>query len=101
MARLVLTPASVPRLPRHIVLRHDKVRDRWVILAPERVLVPDPIAVTVLQRLDGVKTLAEIAADLARDFTAPVDLILTDILTLLQDLADKTFLTATEGAPHG
>lgn len=101
MARIILTPESVPRLPRHIVLRHDKVRDRWVILAPERVLVPDPIAVTVLQRLDGVKTLSQIAADLAGDFTAPADLILSDIMVLLQDLADKTFLTATEAVTHG
>lgn len=101
MARLVLTRDSVPKLPRHIVLRHDKVRGRWVILAPERVLVPDEIAVTVLQRLDGVKTLARIAADLARDYSAPVERIEADIIALLQDLADKTFLTATEAAPHG
>ena len=101
MPRLVLTPDSVPKLPRHIVLRHDKVRDRWVILAPERVLVPDPIAVTVLQRLDGIKTLSQIAVGLACDFAAPVELILTDITALLQDLADKTFLTATEAVPNG
>lgn len=101
MARLVLTPDSVPKLPRHIVLRHDKLRGRWVILAPERVLVPDDIAVTVLQRLDGAKSVAQIAADLARDFTAPVEVIQTDVLALLQDLADKNFLTATEAAFHG
>ncbi len=101
MARLILTHDSVPKLPRHIVLRHDKTRDRWVILAPERVLVPDDIAVTVLQRLDGHKTIGEIAADLARDYAAPVDRIESDITALLQDLADKNFLTATEAAPHG
>jgi pyrroloquinoline quinone biosynthesis protein D len=100
MARLILTAHSIPRLPRHIVLRHDKTRDRWVILAPERVLVPDDIAVTVLQRLDGRKTIGEIAADLARDYAAPVAQIESDITALLQDLADKNFLTATEAA-HG
>jgi len=101
MARIVLTPDSIPRLPRHIVLRHDKIRERWVILAPERVLVPDDIAVVVLQRLDGRKTIGEVAADLARDYAAPVDRIQSDITALLQDLADKNFLTATEAAPHG
>lgn len=101
MARLILTQDSIPRLPRHIVLRHDKLRERWVILAPERVLVPDDIAVTVLRRLDGHKTIGEIAADLARDYAAPLDRIETDITTLLQDLADKNFLTATEAVTHG
>ena len=72
-----------------------------MILAPERVLVPDDIAVTVLQRLDGRKTIGEIAADLARDYAAPVERIEADITALLQDLADKNFLTATEAAPHG
>lgn len=101
MARLTLQPGSIVKLPRHIVLRHDKVRDRWVILAPERVLVPDAIAVTVLQRLDGIQTLAEVAEGLARDFTAPVEVILTDITALLQDLADKNFLIQTEPGHHG
>lgn len=101
MARLTLTPDSVVALPRHIVLRHDKVRDRWVILAPERVLVPDAIAVTVLQRLDGVQSLTQVAEGLARDFTAPAEVILADILALLQDLADKNFLKDMEPARHG
>lgn len=101
MARLTLHPESIVKLPRHIMLRHDKLRDRWVILAPERVLVPDAIAVTVLQRLDGVQTLAQLAEGLARDFAAPVEVILTDITALLQDLADKNFLIETEPARHG
>lgn len=101
MARLVLTADSILKLPRHVVLRHDKVRGRWVILAPERVLVPDDVAVTVLQRLDGVMTLASIATDLARVYAAPVEAILADIIALLQDLADRNFLTANEDALHG
>lgn len=101
MVRLTLTPDSIVKLPRHIMLRHDKVRDRWVILAPERVLVPDAIAVTVLQRLDGVQTLAQVAEGLARDFAAPAEVILADITALLQDLADKNFLIETEPARHG
>lgn len=101
MARTLLTPDSIARLPRHIVLRHDRLRDRWVILAPERVLLPDPVAVTVLRRLDGMKTVAEIAQGLSADYAAPAAVIEADILTLLQDLADKRFLSVTEAAPHG
>lgn len=89
---------SIPRLPRHVKLRHDKVRDRWVILAPERVLVPEETAVAVLTRVDGTRSVAAIAEDLARTYNAPVELILGDSVALLQDLANKGFLmTVTEG----
>lgn len=101
MARLTLTPESIVKLPRHIMLRHDRVRDRWVILAPERVLVPDDIAVIVLQRLDGRTDLGALADALARDFAAPREVILADVLTLLQDLADRNFLIEVERAAHG
>jgi pyrroloquinoline quinone biosynthesis protein D len=94
-ARPVLDASSVPVLPRHVKLRFDKTRDRWVILAPERVLVPDDIAVEVLQLCDGVRPLTVIVDSLAEKFTAPPDLILTDCLALLQDLANKGFLLDT------
>ncbi|TNC72960.1 pyrroloquinoline quinone biosynthesis peptide chaperone PqqD [Rubellimicrobium roseum] len=90
---------SVPRLPRHVKLRHDKARDRWLILVPERVLVPDDTAVAVLSRVDGARSVRDIATDLAQTYQAPVDVILADSVALLQDLADKGFLAVTE-APH-
>jgi pyrroloquinoline quinone biosynthesis protein D len=90
--RPVLVPDSRPVFPRHVRLRFDKVRDRWVILAPERVLVPDDISVEVLQLCDGVRAIQDVVAVLAAKFAADPDLILADCLTLLQDLADKGFL---------
>jgi pyrroloquinoline quinone biosynthesis protein D len=87
---------SVPRLPRHVKLRHDKARDRWLILVPERVLVPDDTAVAVLSQVDGARSVQDIAEDLARTYHAPVGVILADSLVLLQDLADKGFLTVAE-----
>ncbi len=91
-ARPVLDVASRPILPRHVKLRFDKARDRWVILAPERVLVPDDISVEVLQLCDGQHSVADIVAILAAKYAADADLIQTDCLALLQDLADKAFL---------
>ena len=44
-----LTEASRPVLPRHARLHYDKVRGAWVLLVPERVLVPDETAVEILQ----------------------------------------------------
>ena len=97
--RPTISADSVPRLPRHVKLRHDKARDRWLILVPERVLVPDDTAVAVLSRVDGARSVRDIAGDLAQTYQAPVDVILADSVALLQDLADKGFLAVTE-APH-
>lgn len=87
--RTMITGASRPRLPRYVKLRHDPGRGRWHILAPERVFNPDEIAVTVLKQCDGVKSVEEIAAELAAEYKAPVDVILKDIVEMLQDLSDK------------
>ena len=94
-----ITAQSVPRLPRHVKLRHDKTRDRWVILVPERVLLPDDTAVAVLQRVDGMRRVCDIVDELARLYHADPALILADSIALLQDLADKAFLLAETEPP--
>ena len=85
--------ASKPVLPRHAKLKFDETRQVWVILAPERVLAPDEIAVEVLQLCDGVRSVAEMADQLAQKYAAPREAIAADVITMLQDLADKGFLT--------
>lgn len=94
--RPVIGVGSVPKLPRHVRLKHDKTRERWVILVPERVLVPDDIAVAVLQQVDEQASVAAIAEQLAQIYSAPTQVILDDIIPLLQDLADKGFLVTVE-----
>jgi len=84
---------SRPVLPRHTKLKYDDTRKVWVILAPERVLAPDEIAVEVLQLCDGVRSVAAIIDELAAKYAAPRDTIATDVVAMLQDLADKGFLT--------
>jgi pyrroloquinoline quinone biosynthesis protein D len=88
-----VSEASRPLLPRHARLKFDETRQRWVILAPERVLAPDEIAVEVLQLCDGVRSVAAIIDQLAEKYAAPRDAIGTDVIAMLQDLADKGFLT--------
>ena len=92
--RTIIGPSSAPKLPRHIKLRHDAARDRWTILAPERVFTPDAIAVAVLRLCDGSRSVETIAGELAQTYNAPKDRILADISALLQDLADKGVVTA-------
>ncbi len=86
----------VLQLVRHARLRHDKVRDRWVLMSPEQVLMPDDTAVAILQKLDGRRTVAEIAAALAVEYNAPIDLLQADTLAFLQQLADLHLLQKIE-----
>jgi pyrroloquinoline quinone biosynthesis protein D len=88
-----VSEASRPVLPRHARLKFDETRQVWVILAPERVLAPDEIAVEVLQLCDGVRDVAAIIDQLAEKYTAEREAIATDVIAMLQDLADKGFLT--------
>jgi pyrroloquinoline quinone biosynthesis protein D len=84
--------SMVIRLPRGVRLREDPVRKQMVLLAPERALALDEIAVAIVRALDGVRTLDEIASDFARDFDAPKDQVLTDILAFAQEFANRRML---------
>ena len=80
---------SRPKLPRGVRLKHDKVRDEWLLLAPERVVKANAVAVAVLERCDGARTLAEIVDDLASTYSADRGLIERDVTALIGDLATK------------
>jgi pyrroloquinoline quinone biosynthesis protein D len=93
-SRIVIAADSRATLARHIKMRHDVARDRWVLLAPERVFTPDAIAIAVLQLCDGSRSVEAVAEELARTYNAPKERIRADIVTLLQELADKGVVTA-------
>ncbi|HEV7600317.1 MAG TPA: pyrroloquinoline quinone biosynthesis peptide chaperone PqqD [Bradyrhizobium sp.] len=88
-----VSEASRPVLPRHAKLKFDQTRQRWVILAPERVLAPDEIAVEILQLCDGLRSVAQMIDQLAAKYSAERAAIGADVVAMLQDLADKGFLT--------
>ena len=92
--RTLIGPSSTPRLARHIRMRHDAARDRWMLLGPERVFSPDEIAMAVLKLCDGRRTVEEIAAKLARTYAATEQQILRDVCEMLQELADKSVVVA-------
>jgi pyrroloquinoline quinone biosynthesis protein D len=79
----------IPRLPRGVRLRRDRVRDRWVLLAPERIFELDEIGVEILKRCDGRLTLEQIAGALAAVFGAATEEVRSDIEAFLKDFADK------------
>jgi pyrroloquinoline quinone biosynthesis protein D len=84
---------SVPQLPRYVKFRFDETRQQWVVLAPERLLLPDEIAVEILQRVDGRRSVDEIVSLLAEKFEAPREEIAADVIGMLQDLVEKGYLT--------
>jgi pyrroloquinoline quinone biosynthesis protein D len=88
-----ISETSRPVLPRHARLKFDETRQVWVILAPERVLAPDEIAVEVLQLCDGDRSVGDLVDQLAAKYVAARDAIAADVIAMLQDLADKGFLT--------
>ena len=91
-ARLIVDAETRPHLPAYLKLRHDAGRGRWILLAPERVLTPDDTAVAVLKLCDGKRTVEEIVEALAKEYSAPADVIRADVLDLFQGLADKGYI---------
>ena len=81
----------IPKFPKHVKFRFNKARKEWVILAPERLVKLDPIAVEILQLVDGEKTVKIISSELSKKFNAPEETILADVKEMLQDLSDKGF----------
>jgi pyrroloquinoline quinone biosynthesis protein D len=92
--RVIITGASMPGLPNHIKLRHDAGRGRWLVLAPERVFEPDDISVEILKRCDGNTSVEAIAGILAKEYNAPLQDILKDTISMLQELSDKGVVKA-------
>ena len=89
---LKVNDETKPRFTKHVRFRHNKARDEWVILAPERLVKLDPIAVEILQLVDGERQVKNIASQLSKKFNAPEETILSDVIEMLQNLSDKGFI---------
>lgn len=90
--RIMLNEDDCPGFSRGYRLQHDRVREQWVIQAPERALLADPIAVAILQELDGRTSIGAIIDRLTGRYEAPRGQIATDVLALLSDLTEKRIL---------
>jgi pyrroloquinoline quinone biosynthesis protein D len=99
--RFTVAPESRPALARHVQLRFDATRRRWVLLVPERVLAPDPVAVEILGLCDGARSVDDVVRTLAGKYDAPRARIEADVLALLQDLAGRGFLVDRRPAVEG
>lgn len=89
---LIIDDKVVPRFPKHVKLRYNKPRDEWVILAPERLVKLDNIAVEILKLVDGKLDVSKISKLLSEKFAAPLNVIQKDVINLFQSLAEKGFI---------
>jgi pyrroloquinoline quinone biosynthesis protein D len=78
-----------PRFAPGVRLHHDRARDRWVVMAPERMFVPDDTALEVLRLVDGARDDTAIVDALAAKFAAPREVIAQDVRAMLDDLAGR------------
>lgn len=81
--------ADRPVLPRGVRLHWDRVRATWTLLAPERAVRLDDIGHAILSEIDGTRSLAEIAGNLAARFGAPLDEVAGDVREFLGGLAER------------
>ena len=90
---IIVSDTAVPKIPRGVRLSEDRVRKRWVLLAPERILEIDEIAQAILMLCDGNRDVAAIGDELTRNYNADPSEIMTDIKEMLAGLAAKHFVT--------
>lgn len=93
--------SSYPKLAGFVRMEHDATRDRWVLQAPERVLVLDETSKEIVDRCTGETTVGAIIDALVAEYDAPREMVEHDILAVLKLLADKTFLVMHDGPSSG
>lgn len=91
-AAVPVTGDTVAKLARGVRLREDPVRGQTVLLAPERALALDDIAVMIVNALDGERSLDTIAAEFAEKFEAPKDQILADVIAFVDEFSKRRML---------
>ena len=78
-----------PRLASYVRQQYDDARERWVLQAPERVIVLDETSKEILDLCDGSRAVDEIISQLAAAYDAPRDVIAHDVLAVMRLLAEK------------
>jgi len=91
-----LPDAARPALLRGVRPHWDKVRNTWVLLAPERALALDEVGAAILAETDGEASFGEIVARLAAKYNAPAERIATDARSFLLGLVERRMAEVRE-----
>ena len=85
--------ARVPLLARHVRRRLDPITGQALLLYPEGALELDTPAAAMVDRCDGVSSVADIADALAAEYSGdPLD-IAKDVAACLDNLASRGLVT--------
>lgn len=87
-----LSKDSVVFLPRGVRMKEDKVRERTILVAPERTVALDEIGVAILSTIDGEKKLTDTVEELSLKYNAPKQKIGNDVVAFLKDLQNRGYL---------
>jgi pyrroloquinoline quinone biosynthesis protein D len=87
---------SKPRLADKARLKWDAVREKYLLLFPEGVLVLNKTAHDVLALCDGQRTVTEVIKMLAAQYATDANAIAGDVKEILQRLAEKSFVILNE-----
>ncbi len=90
----LISTESRPRLAVKARLRFDRKASRYMLLYPERGLVLNPTAADVLQRCDGLRTVASIVEELAQQYGHEVPAVEREVMTFLQTMTDRGLVHA-------
>ncbi len=81
--------AAVPTFRRGVKFRFDAVRDAWVLLAPEKLFMPDETAVEILKLVDGTRSIDAIVDALAARYDSPRAMIAEDVAATFANLSTR------------
>jgi len=83
-SRLKLAPS--------VVLRHDQMRKRKVLLAPERMFVPNETTLMIVEELDGTRSVEDLCQHFSGQYDIEPETLRCDVIDLLQDMVDRQLL---------
>ena len=91
---MTVTAQSVPALRRGVRRRYDEVRNEYVLLGPERVVVLDDVANAIAQLCDSTHSIAEISELLSGRYQTPRETVQEDVISFIAEMMHKGLLTA-------
>ncbi|HEX3698966.1 MAG TPA: pyrroloquinoline quinone biosynthesis peptide chaperone PqqD [Polyangia bacterium] len=89
---MIVGPGSRPRLAPRARLRLDRQTGQTVLLYPERGLVLNTIGQAVLELCAADRTVEDVVAVLGERYAADPAQVRAEVLTFLQQLADRGLL---------
>jgi pyrroloquinoline quinone biosynthesis protein D len=68
MSAELISESAIPQFERGVRLKHDRVRERYVVLGPEMLIELNQTGTAIMSEVDGQSTLTTIVSRLAERF---------------------------------